>query len=326
MKRALKYLLYLFSFLLLLMAGLMAMHWHSDIPLETLEAKYHYPDSKSIRIQDMKVHYRDVGEGMPLVLIHGTAASLHTWEGWIDRLSPHFRVIAMDLPAFGLTGPHPNRDYSMGAYTSFVDAFLQALNIDSCHIAGNSLGGQICWNYAIRYPDRLRKMVLLDASGFEMDKPMPLGFRLAQNPVTRPLLTRVTPKSLHRSSLLEVYGDDRKVTEALVDRYFELMLRPGNRTAFVDRANQLYTGELDKLSTITLPTLILWGEEDRWIDLWAGQRFDEELSNANLIVYPGVGHVPMEEIPEQSAADVLAFLRPAASEKPPASLTVSTDE
>jgi pimeloyl-ACP methyl ester carboxylesterase len=89
---------------------------------------------------------------MPVVLVHGTAASLHTWDDWTDSLKKDYRVIRMDIPAFGLTGPHPDADYSIEAYVAFLGQFLDQLDIDSMYLAGNSLGGNIAWNFAASLP------------------------------------------------------------------------------------------------------------------------------------------------------------------------------
>ncbi|MCB9081324.1 MAG: alpha/beta hydrolase [Lewinellaceae bacterium] len=284
--------------------------YYPDRDLADLQAEYRFPDSQIRNIAGMPVHYRITGLGKPLVLLHGTGASLHTWAGWTQELADSFQVISIDLPAFGLTGPHPARDYSIPAYGVFLDSVLTALDIDSCYLAGNSLGGLIAWYYASQHPDQIRKLILIDPAGFpRREVKTPLALRLASSPVFSRALLRVTPKTLFRKSLLDVYGDDRLVTDSLVDQYFQLFLRPGNRQAFVDRAREKSQVDTLLLQRLTMPTLLLWGEADTWIAPSDGQRFMQQLPNAQLITYPGVGHVPMEEIPRQTAADARVFLR-----------------
>ena len=133
-----------------------------DIPVEELKKTYADGTSRFVPVGGMDVHYRDEGRGFPLVLIHGTAASLHTWDGWATALSGDFRVIRMDLPAFGLTGPAPDRDYRIGAYVRFIDDFLDTIGVTRCHLAGNSLGGLIAWNYALAHPAKVDRMILVD--------------------------------------------------------------------------------------------------------------------------------------------------------------------
>lgn len=298
-----------------LTAILLATQYRSDIPLDTLKTKYAQAPSQFVELNGMKVHYRIEGEGMPVVLIHGTAASLHTWDDWTAELKKDFKVIRFDLPAFGLTGPHPQRDYSIKAYTEFVAAFLDKMDVDSCYLAGNSLGGRIAWNFALEHPDLVKKMILVDASGYPMDKAPSLGFKLAQNPWTGWLMRSITPRSLVEKSVLEVFEDDSKVTDALVDRYYDMLLRAGNRQAFIDRSNTDYIDRTAQIPTIQTPTLLQWGKQDDWVPLELGQHFDRDLPNSRLIIYDGAGHVPMEEIPQKTVADAKAFFKGAVVER-----------
>ena len=121
-------------------------------------------------------------------------------------------------------------------------------------------------------------------------------------------MKRVTPRPMFRKTLREVYYDDSKVTDELVDRYFELFLRPGNRQAYIDRIAQPQEAEPRRLEQLNIPVLIQWGVHDGWIPLADAYRFEEVLPNARLITYEHAGHVPMEEIPGQTAADARAFL------------------
>lgn len=284
--------------------------YRPDIPLVELQARYATDASRYIDVFDMPVHYRDEGEGPTLVLLHGTGASLHTWQGWVDTLGYQFRVVRLDLPGFGLTGPDPDGDYSIERYVAFLDAFAMALGLDRFHLAGNSLGGEIAWKFALAHPSKVEKLVLIDAAGFpRAAAPNPsLAFRLARLPLLGNLLALFTPRSMYERSLLEVYGDDSKVTDELVDRYYELSLRPGNRQAFVARVRQADDDVAADPRGITQPTLIQWGMDDRWIPVGDGQAFKLAIEDSRLLVYPGVGHVPMEELPGPTARATLSFL------------------
>ncbi|HEY5655949.1 MAG TPA: alpha/beta hydrolase, partial [Woeseiaceae bacterium] len=245
-----------------------------------------------------------------LVLIHGTAASLHTWDGWVDALRDDFRIVRLDIPAFGLTGPDPTGDYSIDRYVEFLEAFASALNLESFALAGNSLGGEIAWRYALAHPQRVNRLVLVDAVGYARSEGQKenLAFKLARTSGFKTVMSKITPRFLYRQGLLEVYGDDSKVTEELVDRYFRLSLREGNRRAFAERVIAAQVPIKGDVRNITQPTLILWGADDLWIPLEHGRNFARDIDGSQLVVYPGVGHVPMEEIPEQSAADTRTFL------------------
>lgn len=308
MKKIAKGLGYTLLLLLVLVMGVLFTHYHGDLSVDTLKEKYTYPDSKFVEIEGMNVHYRVTGEGPTLLLIHGTGASLHTWEEWTEILSPDFQIISVDMPAFGLTGMHPKNDQSIAMYTDFLKQFLDKIEVPKCHIAGNSLGGRIAWGFTLAHPEMIDKLVLIDAAAYPVNKEEPLAFRLAKNPITSSLLTKITPKSLFKKSLLDVYGNDDLVSDDLINRYFELYLREGNRAAFVARVKHEYKDQTANIKNIQAPTLILWGKEDSWIPVQHAIRFNKEIVNSKLIIYDNAGHVPMEEIPQETALDTKAFL------------------
>ena len=298
--------------LCLLVAGAFVASYRGDLPVADLVRKYTNEASQFVDVGDLRVHYRDEGSGdRVLLLLHGIGASLHTWDGWIQPLRYDFRILRVDMPGFGLTGPAPDGDYSIQRYVEFVDDFLDSLGIQATDIAGNSLGGQVAWNYALKRPDRVRRLVLIDSAGYpdDADNTSATILRLARVPGVRDLLTSLTPRSLVADSLREVYGDPGKLSDELIDRYYELARRPGNRRAFVDRAAASGTDRNGDHSLLQQPVLVLWGAEDRWIPLEHGRGFADDIENARLIVYPGVGHLPMEELPGPTARAALTFLR-----------------
>ena len=283
-----------------------------DIPVEDLKKEYANEYSKFIDVNQIQVHYRDEGSGFPIVLIHGTASSLHTWDAWTNELKKTNRVIRLDLPAFGITGPTQDADYSIEAYTSFLHSFLEKLKLEKFHIAGNSLGGNIAWNYAAEYPAKVEKLILVAASGLPTNKPQPAIFKMAKTPILSSLFLYITPKILIQKNLKEVYADDTKVTDQLVTRYHKMALRVGNRQAFIDRSKKdvrLVTKmNIDKLKSIQTPTLLIWGLYDLWIPLDNGKRMDALIPNSELVTIPNSGHVPMEENPKESLKILNSFL------------------
>ncbi len=307
MKNLLKYSLFAITAFLIIV---IAIYWKNDIDLNELKDKYAYPSSSFISIDGINVHYRDVGKGEAILLIHGTGASLHTWEKWIDILSPGYRVISFDLPGFGLTGPDPNHNYQISRYTAILDSLMVKLKVDSFHIAGNSLGGLVAWRYTSQFPQKILTLNLIDAAGLpQPGKKPPFIFQLAKLPVLSTLLQKVTPKSIIENSMLDVYKNDQLVTEKLIDRYFELSLREGNRTAFVKRMSQLNEKlDINDLKNITAPVLIQWGKDDRWIPLVKGYEFKKIIPKAELKIYNS-GHVPMEENPMETVEDYMIFLK-----------------
>ena len=295
------------------MAVFVVANWEPDRSVEELAVRWAKPPSLFIEVGDLLVHVRDEGprdDEMPLVLLHGTGSSLHTWDGLADLLTNDRRVIRFDLPGFGLTGPDPENDYALETYVQFVVDALDTLDVDRCILAGNSLGGYIAWATAVLNPARVEKLVLIDASGYNYEsQSVPIGFRLARMPLINNIVQDVLPRSVVESSVNNVYGDPSRVTPELVDRYFELATREGNRNALMERMRQLQPGTLaERITDITQPTLILWGKKDRLIPLRYGEQFQKDIAQSKLVIWEELGHVPHEEDPALAAKAILDFL------------------
>ena len=302
----------LFSFIIILTIGAFILFFHRDISLDKLKLKYANIQSSFISVKNIDIHYRDEGnqtDSIPIILIHGTGASLHTFDDWTNKLKYSKRVIRLDLPAYGLTGPFVDRDYSILNYTSFLKEFLETLDIKQCIIAGNSFGGEIAWNFALEKPDIVKKLILINSGGFpSSSKSVPIAFRLAQTPVINKVVRFITPFFIVKSSVENVYFDKSKVTDSLVERYFDLCLREGNRQAFIDRLGIGKRNNYINISNIKQPTLILWGADDLLIPVENAYKFQNSLPNNKLVILENSGHVPMEENPFESIKHVIEFL------------------
>jgi pimeloyl-ACP methyl ester carboxylesterase len=284
-----------------------------DRPVAELTERWAKPPSQFLSLSGMKVHFRDEGpkeDPLPIILLHGTSSSLHTWNGWTDVLSEHHRVLRFDMQGFGLTGPHPEAKYRIEDYADTLIKMMDALGIDTAIVAGNSLGGFVAWSAAVIYPKRIAKLVLVDASGYPYEsQSVPIGFQISQSPVLKYLLGNIMPRSVVKSSIGNVYGNPDKVTEDLVDRYFELNTREGNRAALTKRFVETKAGQLaNRVGELTQPTLIMWGEQDRLIPISVGHRFNQEIPNSQFITFKGLGHVPQEEDPQVTVDAAEKFL------------------
>jgi len=299
-----------------LIPALMVLHGCASMgvspqPLAELTEKYTDETSKFMAVDDLVIHYRDEGTGPTLVLLHGVASSLHTWDDWVKRLAPHYRIIRIDLPGHGLTGLDPTVErYEIAYMIAKLEKFLNKLSIDDIYLAGNSLGGYIAWNYALHRPDRVKKMVLLDAAGFPQDMPFIMNFTAL--PVIGEIAGVAMPKMFVDMNINAAFGDSDKVTDDLQQRYFDLTMRKGNREALVnvfrtmkEQSQNPHLG--DRVKEITIPTLLMWGDQDEWVPLEIMQQFHQALPNSQTIVYEGVGHMPMEELPVQTSRDAHGF-------------------
>lgn len=273
-----------------------------------LEQKYSSRASRFMPIDGNRVHYRDEGVGEPLVLIHGTASSLHTWDKWAQELKSNYRVIRLDLPGFGLTGPDRADRYEIEDDVRLLTAFLARLGVEKVHLAGSSLGGRIAWQLALDYPEKVTSLTLLNALGYPQER-WPLPIEMAQWPIMDDVMASFSPRFMYASGLKDVYFNDSLVNERLVDRYFELSRYPGNLAAFPKRVQARLDTNALLITGIRVPTLILWGEEDKYFPVGNAHRFGTDITNSRVHVYPDVGHLPMEEAPELSLAHFIAFIR-----------------
>lgn len=273
---------------------------------QLMRQKYANSASKFLTTPTGTIHYRDEGvkTAPVLVLIHGSNSSLHTWEKLVDLLDEKYRLISIDLPGHGLTGPNNQRDYSAKTTINSVTSVLDALNVPSATWVGNSMGGWIVWRAALEVPNRVNAIVLVDASGAqtaEKIKPY-LGARLAQNPLGRLALKNYSPKFLVKSSLEDTIADPSKLSDATIDRYWELLLYPGNRQAVLDRALTPREDDVFKtIGSIKVPTLIIWGDKDSVIPQSHGAAFNKEIKGSKLSIIKDAGHLPMEETPAEFA-------------------------
>jgi pimeloyl-ACP methyl ester carboxylesterase len=210
--------------------------------------------------------------------------------------------VLLDLPGFGFTGPRPDRDYRVSTYAATVAQFLSELEVERCSIVGNSLGGNIAWNLALDEPDRVERLVLINATGYP-EKSLPAAIRLARNPVLRPLLRRWAPRRATQRNLRAAVGSvSTVVDDAMVDRMHAMMSRPGNRRAFIDLANTDQPDRSAQIPLVAVPTLVLRSSS---ID---GQHFARDIPGALEMVHPNGGHLLPEEDPDWVAGAIRGFL------------------
>lgn len=301
--------------LVLLLAALAAFLWlrAPDLPAAELEARWATPADRYLALgEGLRLHYRDEGpaDAPLLVLLHGYGDSYATWEGWAAALRATHRVISLDLPGHGLTAAPEGTVLDRAAQARLVAAFADKLKLPPYVVAGNSMGGGVAWQLALQAPQQLRGLVLVDAAGWPMPAGTPsLAFRILAHPWGRALLARIDNRPLIRQGLTAQVGDEALITDELVDRWALYQRYPGHRPILMSAAPGAQapaTAEL--LAGIHLPTLVLHGQVDPILPLEHGRRFAAAIAGAELIVYPGVGHLPQREIPQRSAADVAAFV------------------
>ncbi len=291
-----------------------------DVPFERLEAEYGGAAPTYLGLSSgARAHYRDEGnpDGPPIILLHGSNSSLHTWQAWVRILGDRYRLISVDLPGHGLTGRTPGDNYSRYAMVEFVMQVANALEIEQFAVVGNSMGGGVAWALARRHGDRLSQLVLVAPSGIgRVPQDPPLPFKIAENPVTRPLLRWLAPRWLFANGLYASFSDDNFVTDERIDRYWRLNRLAGNRIATMLRFSQPRPPDLNEFeAAIEVPTLIMWGEDDQVLPfdrervMWdLRTKFAGGPQENPLVSFAATGHMPHVERAQETAAVLDGFL------------------
>lgn len=289
-----------------------------DTDRDAMIAKYGGPNvTFAAGPAGQRVHYRDQGNraGPTIVLVHGANASLHTWEPLVKRLGGTYRIVTLDLPGHGLTGSTPDTDYSAEGMIDAIDVVAAKLGLERFTLGGNSMGGWVAWRYALARPERIDALLLIDAAGMPLRKgekapESNVGFRILKYPFGRWLATQITPRMLVEASLRGSVEKQEIVDDAMIDRYWELLRFPGNREATVLRARMDREPAMaERVGDIAAPTLILFGDRDRLINPTAAQTFHERIAGSEVVLEKGIGHLPMEEAPDETAAAIADFLK-----------------
>jgi pimeloyl-ACP methyl ester carboxylesterase len=310
-----------FVFLLLVtVVGIGIWGYAPDIPVKELRAKYANAESEFVKLDNgLTVHLRDEGpkDAPAIILLHGSNASLHTWEQWTGRLKDKYRIIRFDQIGHGLTGPDLKGCYSATCFTDTINRIAANRGLTKFYLGGNSMGGGISHEYAMAHPDRLLGLILVDAGGAPDLTPgkrdLPIGFKIMQMPVINKIAMVISPRSIIEQSLRNSVSKAGYIDDKEIDLYWEMLRRPGNREATLKRfserpARKAKAGGDVPAAAQSIPTLILWGDEDKLIPVAAADWFAKQYPNNVVHIFKGVGHIPMQEIPEESAKAVSDWL------------------
>lgn len=291
-------------------AFLVAAWMYRDIPAEVLEARYTTLSSRFLNIDGARIHYRDEGRGPPLVLIHANFASLLSWDAWIPELADEHRVLRFDMTGHGLTGPDPTGDYTLDRTLKLTERFVDALGLTRFSLGGTSLGGTVALHYAAAHPERVDRLILLSPGALEGRRMQSEGRNL---PRIASILEYITPRVLAEYMLKSRFGNPSRVDDALIDRWYDMWLREGQRAAILARLRVYTDADLRAVTArVRVPTLILWGRENPQAPVSQAEELRKMLSNApevRVIVYPGVGHMAADEAGPVIARDVRTYLQ-----------------
>jgi pimeloyl-ACP methyl ester carboxylesterase len=294
-----------------ILIGALAWLYTPDKPRAALELEYAAPPSTFVEVLGDRIHLRDTGPrtASALILLHGFGASLHTWDAWAKLLDSDFRVIRIDLPGFGLTGPDPSGDYSDTRFMAILTGLMDQLGLPKATIIGHSMGGRLAWRFAADHPERVEKLVLMAPDGFASPG---LEYGIPPKlPLLMQVLPYVLPMPLLRATLAPAYGNKAAMTDAVVEAYRDMMLAPGVRRAILARmAQTVLVDPAPLLRRIQAPTLLLWGEQDAMVPHSNAADYLRDLPHAQLVSFPGLGHLTQEDAPAETVAALRRFLAP----------------
>lgn len=325
----------LIRFLLLLLAlavgpaSAQAVETTRVLTRESVIARFADAQSKFIDVDGVNLHYKDQGSGPVVLLVHGTLGDLADWDGWAEVLSKRYRVLRLDMPAFGLSGPLRSGNYSADRMLSLIDAFMDQMGAERFAIAGTSYGGLVAFRYASTRVDRITALILANSAGVEYGKrpaqianaslPTPLsgaapapasvpaGEQRA-NIFTDPVITAADVEV----NLRHVLANQALVTPLMVARKLAFTNMQGRLEESIAGRKLYERGDpLQMLARVRAPALVLWGAGNKALDPKTADAFVAALKNAcstERIVYNDAGHLLIVDKAAQSAADAMAFL------------------
>jgi pimeloyl-ACP methyl ester carboxylesterase len=274
-----------------------------------------WPEDRYIQAGNLKTRYWALGDkGSPVILIHGLGASADIWMYNVEALAKQHRVFAPDLPGFGRSD-QPGPSFSPFDYTSFLDAFMKALRIEKGSLVGQSLGGGIALHAALRFPQKVEKLVLVDSAG--LGKEVIWTLKLMSLPLAGEILSRPSRTGLRLFFKLAV-RDQGLISKDFLELYYQFFSRPGFQEFFLrilrrvvdlrGAREEILNPIRNHLQDIAQPVLIVWGEKDRVLPLKHGYLGREKLPHARLQIMEGCGHIPFFERADEFNRLVLEFL------------------
>jgi pimeloyl-ACP methyl ester carboxylesterase len=263
----------------------------------------------------IELHHKIYGAGNPVLCIHGFGASLYSWRNFVDPLSQDYQLILIDLKGCGDSPKPPDSRYSTRDHADLIFKFILDQDLRNLTLVGNSFGGALSLFLSImlleKEPGRLRSLVLIDAGAYK--EYIPGYLKLIGVPIIGAAAIYLVPAKYAAKSILKLaYYDPGKITKEQIEAYAAPIAAPGGKHALLETGKQIIPPNIDELVTkykdINVPTLIIWGKQDKIISPKVGDLLDQAIPNSTLKWIDQCGHVPQEEKPEETVPLVLDFL------------------
>jgi pimeloyl-ACP methyl ester carboxylesterase len=274
------------------------------------KSRFTLPTSHFIKFRGAEIHYTDEGQGIPVVMMHGFGGSFLNWNKLDTRMNKDYRVIRIDLPGFGLSDlPQPEgaKTDFVQQYRDFMSFFIDTLHLDSLYVVGNSMGGMMAWGTAADHPDKVKKLVLIDAAGYDLENISNKVAGFMKMPLVKSLFNRGFPLSSSEEAAKKVYADPSKINHEAVLASNMLWNRDGNIQAACAIVCASKYPDTALIAKVRCPTLIIWGKEDKIMPLDHAYRFLRDIKGSQLIVFDTCGHCAMIEKPDETATAIKQF-------------------
>jgi len=256
------------------------------------------------------------GTGDPILCLHGLGASMHSWREFREPLSKEHKLILIDFKGFGASPKPEDKHYAIEEHADLIYRFIQEKDLRNLTLIGNSFGGAVSLLVALRLCEeksgRLRRLILIDSGGYNQH--LPLHLKMLRTPILGWLVMHLLPPKISALTVLRYsYYDDQKITKEQIEAYARPIAERGGRHALLQTSKQIIPGNIDELIAkypmISVPTLIIWGVQDKVIPLVIGEKLDAAIPDSKLVTIDRSGHVPQEETPKAVVPLVLDFLR-----------------
>lgn len=263
--------------------------------------------ARYLTIEGTRIRYIDAGRGPVVLFLHGLGASMYAWRhNLAPTLAAGYRVIALDHRGSGFSDKPPT-GYDNAAYVRLTVALLDSLHVTDAVLVGHALGGAIAAEVALEHPARVRGLVLIGSAGLGVRQP--IIFRVGRWPVLGPLVLALRGRGLTERLLKSAYADPSKVSPADVDQYYAPVAEPDYGQALHGVLREFrFDGLVGRVERVTAPTLVLWGESDRWIPITLGRFLAASIPHAAFLTVPA-GHAVPEEAPDEMNHLLVRFLK-----------------
>lgn len=276
-------------------------------------AKKYYPDGKFLKLDQFEIFILEKNleqskNKTPILLIHGFSSNVHTWEYYLKELGNEYPVIAFDLPGFGFSSK-PHTTYSREGYVDILKQLIDYYHFERIILIGNSMGGEISLRYSILYPDKVEKLILVDAGGLMDRKELPWFLQWGKTFIMDYFNFLFRNRLAISYMLKSAFYNKDVVDETKIDLYYYPLKTHGGINAHKSLLNSPYEKiQAEKMQSLVIPVLILWGQNDQWIPVKYAYEFKKNLPNSYLVILPECGHIPQEEKPMESLKYIINFI------------------